>query len=411
MKNSNNRTEIDNNPIKLLGYAFLFACLTYSLKVIVSEIGLSRLESIVSAGVYIGWLFLLSNYIVRNTIILKRIIVSEIIYCCILLFNMMLFRDSITHMKENFVYIRQIIIVYIPCGASISCVSEFKNWELKLRPSAILASLVMLVSWIAGYAERWTAQLYGAQLVPFFLIMFCCFLKTHSSIDLLFMIVDFLLLLNGGRQSLIIALLGCVTIYIQNNISNRKRIFHLITFILLIFSVFVFYDAFMALLSVISDFLGIRSRSINMLINGQFNDTSTRNVIYKTCNAGVAKQGSRITGLFGDRVYLYSVTDWMRYPHSFYYEVLLDFGVVGGGIILVLFIMFMVKKLIKLKNEKKLIFSILLVITMVRLLVSSSFMIEGNFYILMTFALWECSIKSKEKRYNNESRNIDISCS
>lgn len=398
----------NNKAILLLGFAFFFACSTYSLKVIVSKIGFPALESIASASIYVIWLYNLYRFVKGNIEILKRVVISELIYFTIILLNSMLFSNTIPYFRENFAYIRQIIIVYIPCGAVLSCVSEFDNWVLKLRNIAIISSIIMYISWFCGYATKWTAQLYGAQLVPLFLILVYCYIKNHNLINLLFALLDFVFLLNSGRQSLVIAVVGVIFLNIQNISNTRKKIVRILLLSIIIILFYLCYDILMSVLSSIVNIFDIDSRAINMLVNGEFNDTSTRNIIYKTCAKGIKERGFSINGLFGDRIYLNSVAGWMRYPHNIYYEILLDFGILLGNLIVIVFIIFTLRKIIEFKGDKRELFSFILLITIIRLFVSSSFMIEGNFYILVVFSLWCGNSKKKKEEVINESRNINI---
>lgn len=143
---------------------------------------------------------------------------------------------------------------------------------------------------------------------------------------------------------------------------------------------------------------GMEFRTIAELANGNFFDTSTRDLIYEKSVQIIEMNGPKISGLFSDRFYIRQYKQWIAYPHNLILEVLIDFGTVLGSLILGLIIFRVVFTILKGSSEKKLLCIMISSLVLCRLMVSSSFMIEGFFYIFIG-VIFSKVVNLKKVRY------------
>ena len=131
-----------------------------------------------------------------------------------------------------------------------------------------------------------------------------------------------------------------------------------------------------------------------------------RETIYELCKAGISKMGFKIGGLFGDRIYL---SNYMpvgsyktNYAHNVFYEIFLSFGWIFGTA-LIGYILFNSMKTFFSNNYSKdyqISVSFFFSLIFMRLIVSGSFLIEGQF-ILFLFLLMN---RFRREDYENINR-------
>ncbi|MGU8312496.1 hypothetical protein ACV3RX_10685 [Clostridium perfringens] len=126
------------------------------------------------------------------------------------------------------------------------------------------------------------------------------------------------------------------------------------------------------------------SRTLEKLLNYELFISNSRNQIYDYANIELMNLGIRMNGIFGDRVALKKYDPNIVYVHNIFYEVLLSFGFLLGS---TFFIIFIVKFLFTIISKKDFMLKQMVIfyfcLIFIRLLVSGSFVIEGDFTILI----------------------------
>ena len=405
--------EYNDRAIKALGAAFLFYAGSYSIKPIFHSLGVGALESLGSLVFYVIWAYhLLSAMCVGKTLkisLLLKVLAFDGLFLGIIYVNSILFPMTSQYYEECAMFFRQILIVFIPCGVLLAQVYDFSNAFQLLSKYALFGSIVMIVSLAFGYMNYWDYQYWGVQLSPFILILFANYMKKKRGIDLLFFLVDGVLILLGGRQSFIVVVMAGLILYIFD---NRKKSVRMVAIsvtaviggILLISSLYTYiFQGLNGLMNA----LGLHMETLERIADGKLFDTSTRDIIYEYSFLTILSNGAKVSGLLADRYYLRNFgqyTSWILYPHNIYLELLIDFGTVIGTVISILLTISVVRNMfIKGTEQRKRVGIVLCMLTMVRLLVSSSFVIEGNFYIMLGF-LFGCYGYSR--RYKMKKRSM-----
>lgn len=387
----------EKKGIELLGMAFLFYAGSYSIKPLFNRIGIGALESIGSLLFYFLWAFALYRVLMNGRAlrfkILTRILTWEAIFVLLMLCNKYCFPHTAPFYEEYMMFFRQIVIVFIPCGVVISQISDFNNAFLLLRKYAFYGTGVMIVSLMCGYLAYWDYQYWGVQLSPFIFILACNYVNNKKKIDLVLLLVDMALLLLGGRQSIIIIVLGMLFLYLFDNRKKSVKMLLIVSLgsvacLLLVSGVYVY---FFQIINVLLNSVGIHMEALDRIASGNLFSTSTRDIIYEYSFLTIANNGPKVSGILSDRYYLRSIgqyNSWIQYPHNIYLEFLINFGTILGSIVSILLTWKVIRSMFLVgDNERRRIGIMICSLTMIRLFVSSSYIIEGNFFIMLGFLI------------------------
>lgn len=142
-----------------------------------------------------------------------------------------------------------------------------------------------------------------------------------------------------------------IILYLCIKIASSKRKVLLFTGIAVIAGViWIFYPYFLSLLVQILDNLNISSRFITKLMNGSIIDDTGRNRIWLKA-IEMIKEKPLGYGAMGSR-HIISQFIYVAHPHQIFLEILIDFGWLAGGLI-ILFLMFSAIKILLMKDIGK----------------------------------------------------------
>ena len=179
---------------------------------------------------------------------------------------------------------------------------------------------------------------------------------------------------RGALLSLIISTLLYVFFFGKIPRKNKYRV--TAVFMILLIIVVFFYEPILVLLNGKLSGIGINSRTIAMLLTSTFSDDSGRENIIEHVVKNFNVFGY---GLWGDRVLLNGM-----YAHNMVIELLCDFGLIVGSILLVVFISILVKGLKYSDEQMSVILCALVSVGVIKLLFSGSFLNqEPGVYVLI----------------------------
>ncbi|MDA8220914.1 O-antigen ligase family protein [Desulfosporosinus sp.] len=124
---------------------------------------------------------------------------------------------------------------------------------------------------------------------------------------------------------------------------------------------------------------GISARSIDMLLSGSISDDNGRAVIYDMSIEMIKNMGFFGYGLYGDRYVIGNYYFW-GYPHNIFLEILITFGVVCGGFLIVFLLFHIVRTLIKCKDDDWLDLFLIFLVCSLKLLLSDSYWYIPEFW-------------------------------
>lgn len=388
--------EYEKYAFLAVAYALFFGAGTYGIKAIVTGIGLGSLQTAASFLIYVGWFIVLLRLLYRYFLVAIDIVIVELIVAVLFFVSYSAFPLTQSYYEEYAMFLRQSFVVYLPAGVLIYHVKSFNNCFTYTRKIAFYGSIFMLISYALGYVEVNGYQYWGVHLSPMLLLLFGSYLDKKEKSDLIMVIIDCVMILFGGRQSLFVTIVGIYLMYFMMNEDKKQK--RILVTIISLFVILIMYLASNEFLSILSNFLeifNINTRTLEMMLSGELVDTSSRVVIYESSIKAISNNQG-FNGILADRYLLRQYGDWMAYPHNVFLEFILDFGMICGGTISILLFFLVIMNLMTGTKERKIFSALLISLVFIRLLVSSSFVIEGLFYTMLGFLFQVITTKLKK---------------
>ena len=135
---------------------------------------------------------------------------------------------------------------------------------------------------------------------------------------------------------------------------------------------------FIPYLEEIMSAIGVSSRTISLIQSNDLFYGSHREDVYSKTIEMITNAGVLGYGLYGDRIVFNGA-----YCHNFFLEVLFDFGIVPGILILLLFFSFILYVFFKSDRNNRIDIIFWIIAAMVPLMISSSYLIDSSFGIMM----------------------------
>ena len=372
--------------LDVLCVAVFFATATYGIKAMVAYVGFGAYEDQASLFWYLLWAFVYGKFLWYNKFMFKNLLVAEVVYIGLMYVNYRLFPLTHDSYDEYFMFIRQIVFVYIPSLTVALKINNFSGYIVNFRKLGIFGIGFMIIAYFMNYTQRWDYQLFGVQLCPFVIMLYPSYLLYHNKSDLIWIIVGFLFLMAGGRQSFVGFFIGMMVVYYSirlNHLTIKQLVVRLMLVLFLLLFIVLLLPYLIVLLGDVVNVMGMDSRTMDMLTGNELFSTSTRDSIYELSMFYIRSNLYDIKGLFADR-YMLRITDsWIAYPHNLILELMMDFGVILGGLFSLIILFKFVLRLVRGNIEKSTIIGIIATSILVRLMVSSSFMIEGCLYTVL----------------------------
>ncbi|KGJ50177.1 hypothetical protein KD33_04395 [Clostridium sp. NCR] len=347
--------------------------------------------------VYIAKLLKGTNIIYKRIKVINITIVYIVIL--ILLINLLIFNYNDNYLKNIFL---DLFIKIFPAFIIATCVRDYDDLHKQLINKSYLQFGLMILTILyltqknnryeIDYSMEWSY----AMLVPTILILSN---SRKKFLNLVIGLIGLICIFIYGSRGPLICILGFFIVYmIKSACSNYKiAIIYGMIFLPLVTYITVNYGKILEIInSKLMDF-GIYSRNLAMLINIDFYNANGRNVIYKNIIEGIQQKPILGWGLMGDRYINYiknftgnamNTIEQGIYAHNFILEICVQFGIIFGSIIIIIITYIILKSFVEAKsNSQKLIFSVFFSITMIQLVMSSSYLIMINFWIYMGLCL------------------------
>ena len=245
-------------------------------------------------------------------------------------------------------------------------------------------------------AEANGYMVYGMRLLLPTVLFGYYYLQEKKKKYLLLMLVGILLILFfGNRSSILNAALVFILQIVFFNPPKNKAI-RTLEIIALVFIVFVLFMS--NALSIIGEWLeslGVSSRTIEIMTSGfdSMTDDNGRSIIWENCRTAISQKPWTGYGIGGDRNLMLLGKNYVSrvggvYAHNIIYELLLDFGVIIGSLLLA-FIVIMSLRLMMQKEKNKIVilFSALTVCAFIKLMFSGSVWNELDTFLCLGLAI------------------------
>lgn len=207
----------------------------------------------------------------------------------------------------------------------------------------------------------------------------------------------------GARGPLMCYCIGLAAYLLMRDIPRSKKIIWIVVLVVLSTIVMLLWQQLLTLLLNFTEWIGIKSRSIEMLMNGEFTSDSGRGQIQAEIASKFSLFGS---GIFGDRV-----AGKGHYAHNLLIELISQWGLIFGIVfIVVLAILFYHG--IRTKNYNlRLIILILLASSSLKLMLSGSYLVYNSSFFLLVGACVDSLEAASAESVNEGEKTKEIKIS
>lgn len=325
----------------------------------------------------VGLLFIKNFFVVFKRI--KILFINTYIFFAIIfLLNALLFDKN----QKYILYVSfWFFIICLPTALyyiSIKDKGLFLSMFIKSGYYQILLGLI--------YFASSTLRGHGYDMVFSYLILVPIILLIYKIIFLKFKVIDIILvvlgvisiLAVGARGPLLpiaIFLIVSVGIYFYENKKKGKTwVFFFITLAAVMLFIINYQALLLALKNLFTKY-GIQSRSLWIFINNPDDFSSGRSEIYSIIIQYIYKKPFIGYGLAGDRVLLNG-----GYPHNIFLEILTQFGIIFGSLIIILLFFYLINGIFLNKNkDERNITIIFMAIGLIGLFYSGSYLTSSIF--------------------------------
>lgn len=354
-----------------------------------------KCEKYLSIGVLLPYLLLVIQTIISNFIELEvaQLISKTIVgfyfiflytkyknllpsFCIVaLFFSCLFFLDGIIHI-ENGIYRINIFSYFITTCLPIFIVTKrIKNWTIFLdcskKISYLLISLGAILFYlrIKGYtlSNEYNMSFGYYLLLPTVCALYFYFNKINTEVSLVFFClgcIEILLLGSRGPILGVILFWGLYELFFSRIKTLRRFLFRGII-ILIFFICYLNFNTIILFLSQIVKSLGIESRTLQYVLDGEISNLSNRDIIYSW-----ALQQIGDSSILGNGIG-YSFAIRGTHCHNIILEIFLEFGIILATVIIILFVGLCLYKLYKSNELERKIILIWFCVGVVPLLISS----------------------------------------
>lgn len=313
-------------------------------------------------------------------------------------------RIFLSDITISFVYI---ITVYAIVRSGLISLDTISKWGIRI--SVVLTLWILLINSLHLNSVLYM-DLSDALSVPTFFLIYSGFVKKKRMNATISIISLIHIMVLGARGALFSILFFVLMLYKSHKISIKKILISIpVSF--LMFINFIMYKNIVTIAIDIVESIGLDSRTLYKLLNSEILISTSRGEIYIYLVDLVKQNWVKGVGLAGDRYYLPFMFEGTRasYAHNIFLEILLNYGVIVGGMIIAWF-MYLVLKYYLLSSdmtyENKAILSIFFAASFIQLLVSRSYLTEINLFVFLALLMNQKErIRSKNINWNRCSKN------
>lgn len=349
--------------------------------------------------------------------ILKR---SSFNVWAIIIFILAWFLMTIIIIGDYYDYFIEIGRIFLVASAPwIFVAYAVRDYKLFKKYLNIVA-LIIVISILANlfvfktdvFAESSYTQYYTYAILPAAIIFCSNLFDRINAIDLVLVTFSVLFMLAMGARGPLLCVLLFVLLKLMVNYRLQPKKALLVNTVLIVAGVTLynyFYQILNFLLGILQN-LNLSIRTVTRLIEGTFLEDNARNLLSKYSLDLIKDHPLLGVGIGNDRILLASkmqagsmneIIGW--YPHNIFLEVVLHFGFVIGGVI----ILYMVKVIFTaiFQNPDKEAVDIICIFTGVGffpLLFSGSYFTSSLFFALMGFCLYQYKVIRGNKPLKRE---------
>lgn len=326
-------------------FMFYFFCLDYV------YIVFPGLNSIINSKVLgIAVLVIAILMLLREiNFIPARVILLYFMALFFIMISMIISDDNIAYILDSILTmnnVKQILLLPL-CVYMTNDVYNFNSRMYKFSIFALFYYMIIYgLYFINANVEGGFYGTYG-MLLGFQSTFFWLFILQHgflkrSVFDFVFSVFTGLLIVSFGSRSVILVMCIAVVAYLYCyvGIENRKKKIAIVLSILTLGIVFyVYFDTVLQILIKLLSRFSNMGRTLSVLKNSEWLfDSDGRDEIWGTCIEEIIKNPLAVRGIGGDVRILTNSLGTGYYAHNFVLEILLEFGILIGAIVIFMYL-------------------------------------------------------------------------
>lgn len=341
-------------------------------------------------------------YILALPTVLKR---NKTFFFCTYLIGVILYIFNFFVFTENWEHlIATVFPVFFTSLPTFIYVYSLKDWNIFMDTMKKTSTVVFFISFLIAMLVflgnvdigEYSMSLSYYMLLPL-IVFFNSFFEKFSLVKILCIVISLVIILALGSRGAILCFLVFMllkTLIQFKRLTYFKFFMYLVLVCLIIFSIFFLDEIMQFSYEFLLDNFGIRSRTLQLFQEENLY-LSQRDVMYENVVDEITKRPFVGLGVAGDRNFAGGV-----YVHNIFIEIFAHFGIILGGFLLFTLLFMLLLSLKTQDTKKQTMIVIWLCLGLVPLFVSSSYLIEFKFWILMGLVLQ--SIKDR-KQLNTSS--------
>ena len=290
---------------------------------------------------------------------------------------------------QNHLYLKQLIFpLFGMCLPAFIYTMSLRDLDVFKRVMVKASYLVFFFGALLGIiivSGNASAGSYSMALSYYMLLPAILFLDSlidkYSNRALLFSLISiFVILALGSRGAIlcIVAFIALKMIRLIFQVSYSKVFYNLLVVVGLVFISFNLDKLFNMLYELLNKY-DINSRSIKLFLSGEVH-LSGRDYIYENLIKAVMNNPFLGLGLGADRRIIGKEGG---YAHNFFLEVVVNFGVIAGGIAILIILFLLIRSLLSQNLNNYYLIIIWICLGFVHLMISSSYITDIKFWILL----------------------------
>lgn len=296
-----------------------------------------------------------------------RFIVGYVVSIVLLLFTMAIFPDNTPFVISQ--GLRFLLPVVIPSFLCLTVVYDYRIVEKTLYIISWFV-IVLVLFYIFGFFTGIVSITSYNMAFSFACVLpFVAFYSHRKYYDRIVCIVLFILVIAIGARGAAL----CMASYVVYDLFQYKSKWRFLLLAVIV--------AFIVLLPLLNSWLysiGISSRTLDMLLSGEITSDSGRSDIRRYYINKLIEHPFLGIGLFGDRL-----LDDVSYCHNILLEIILDFGIPFGGLLLFIGLIKLISIYYHSDSDKRNILIGYFCALVLPFMTSSSYLINSNFSIFL----------------------------
>lgn len=216
-------------------------------------------------------------------------------------------------------------------------------------------------------------------------ILLCSYLEKRKIVDLVAMVYSLFLVLGNGSRGALICFFLCIVLLVVSKSKKKwtwKQKLGILGLILLMIMFIVDFNTIIVAIGRGLSGIGLQSRTITSMLTGTLTDDNGRDRITAYAIEAIKAGGIIGLGAFGDRPFI-APHFWWGYSHNIVLEMLCDFGIIIGTILLLLLVIELRRILLAPKGDAFRYLYIVMLSACGKLVISDTFWGYPQFWALL----------------------------